>query len=327
MRFPDIKKIVTPDFTFSAILVILFLLTWVYNYYFYPDFETYDASTARMTESKPGSAMLIILGLTAFNLLLIDRFNYKYNVIRTKTFLPLFIYALLITSWKETHLLPYTHIAMSIIIGSLMLFFSMYRNDKAVEPAFLGSVFLSVAGLLNPVYLFLFPLSWIGFFILKAFSIRTFLASIMGALAPWIVFFGFLLITGKEFNVLQYLNIDFLSDNLLADRSLHQQIYIVALLAILFIGISGIYRNHFNDSIQARKYLNFILIYLVFMLAIVIVFSNNIMALMPMIAFGYAILLSHPFSLYKSKFYTILFMIFVLLNIAYLLSDIVIAYL
>lgn len=322
MQFPDIKKIIQPNFALSALLVVLFLISWGVNYYFYPNFELYDASSARLTESKPISTMLIILGLTALNLLLIDRFNYKYNVIRTKTFLPLFIYALLITSWKETHLLPHTHLVLSFFIGSLMLFFSMYKNKKTAEQAFLGSILLSIVGLMNPVYLIFFPLSWIGFIMLQAMSIRTFLASILGAVVPFIFYFSYLILTKEEINLYQHISIDFQQDNLLINRSLHQTIYIIALLIILFVGVSGVYRNHFNDSIQARKYLNFIFVFMIFMLAIVIIFSNNIMSFMPMIAFGYAMLLSHPFSLYKSKFYSILFVIFILLNVVYLLSGI-----
>ena len=54
---------------------------------------------------------------------------------------------------------------------------------------------------------------------------------------------------------------------------------------------------------------------------IVLFFSNDAYYFLPFIAFCVAMLLSHPFSLNKSKFYPLLFIFFVVLNVAYLVAN------
>lgn len=318
MQPTDLKKNIHPSIPFSILLVVLYLALWAINTWLYPVNESFDAVAIRLSGGNAIINMSVILLFTIFNLLLIDRFNYHFSLIRTKTFLPIFIFALLILTWKESHLQIYTHFALTLWMGSMMLFFNMYRNKKASQQSFLGSLLLSVSSILNPVYLVLFPLVWIGFVILNCLSIRTFLASLIGIIVPWIFYYSFQVYLNAPIEFFPHFETDFQPDILFLQRSLIQQIYIIASIVMLLIALFSMYRNHFNDSVQTRKYLNVMVLFLLFFILTVIVFSNNILAFMPMIAFCYAILVSHPFSLVKSKFNTILFLLFVLNNIVYL---------
>lgn len=317
MKFPNLKKIIAPNAALSVLLIVLYLFTWVMNYISFPDFNNYDGAVSRITDLNKSTSLIIILLITAFNLLLIDRFNYKFNIIRTKTFLPLFIYALLITTWRESHILIFPHIAVSIIILSMIFLFDMYRNKLAVEQAFIGSLLIGVLTLFNPVYSFIILIMWLGFGLLNCFSIRTFLASLMGTAIPWIFYLSYHLFTGKEMLTFQHLEVDFTPDLIFTQDEIHVRIYVVSLLLILIAGLANLYRNNFNDSIQTRKYLNYLVLLLLMVLFPVLLLSNNILSFLPLIAFGYAMLLSHPFSLHKSKWLTILFFIFCAVNAAY----------
>lgn len=317
MKFPNLKKIIAPNAALSVLLIVLYLFTWVMNYISFPDFNNYDGAVSRITDINKSTSLIIILLITAFNLLLIDRFNYKFNIIRTKTFLPLFIYALLITTWRESHILIFPHIAVSIIILSMIFLFDMYRNKLAVEQAFIGSLLIGVLTLFNPVYSFIILIMWLGFGLLNCFSIRTFLASLMGTAIPWIFYLSYHLFTGKEMLTFQHLEVDFTPDLIFNQDEIHVRIYVVSLLLILIAGLANLYRNNFNDSIQTRKYLNYLVLLLLMVLIPVLLLSNNILSFLPLIAFGYAMLLSHPFSLHKSKWLTILFFIFCAVNAAY----------
>lgn len=321
MKFPNLKKIIAPNAALSVILIVLYLFTWAMNYISFPDFNNYDGAVVRITDLNKSTSLMIILIITAFNLLLIDRFNYKFNIIRTKTFLPLFIYALLITTWRESHILIFSHIALSIIILSMIFLFDMYRNKLAVEQAFIGSLLIGVLSLFNPVYSFIILIVWLGFGLLNCFSIRTFLASLMGTAIPWIFYLSYHLFTGKEMLIFQHLEVDFTPDLIFTQDEIHVRIYVVSLLLILIAGLANLYRNNFNDSIQTRKYLNYLVLLLLMVLIPVLLLSNNILSFLPLIAFGYAMLLSHPFSLHKSKWLTILFFIFCAVNVAYFLYN------
>jgi hypothetical protein len=325
MKFPNLKKIIAPNAALSVILVVLYLFTWAMNYVSFPDYNNYDGAVARITDMNKTSSLLIILIITAINLLLIDRFNYKFNIIRTKTFLPLFIYALLITSWRESHLLVFSHISLSIIIISLMSFFDMYRNKMAAEQAFIGSLLIGALSLFNPVYLLLIIIVWLGFVLLNCLSIRNFLASLMGITIPWIFYLSFHIFTAREIHIFRHLTVDFTPDLIFTQDELHVRIYVVSILLILIAGLVNLYRTSFNDSVQTRRYLNYLVMLLLMVLIPTLLLSNNILSFLPLIAFGYAMLLSHPFSLQKSKWQTILFFIFFAVNAAYLFYNFTLA--
>ena len=318
MKFPNLKNIIAPNAALSALLIVLYLFTWAMNYISFADHNNYEGAVARISNLNKSASLIIILIITAFNLLLIDRFNYKFSIIRTKTFLPLFIYALLITTWRESHLLIFSHFALSLIILSMMFFFDMYRNKLAVEQAFIGSLLIGVLTLFNPVYLLIILIVWLGFGLLNCFSIRTFLASLMGASIPWIFYLSYHLFTGSDILILQHLKVDFTPDLVFTQDEIHVRIYVVCILVILIAGLVTLYRTNFNDSIQTRKYLNYLVILLLIVLIPVLILSNNILSFLPLIAFGYAMLLSHPFSLQNSKWLTLLFFIFCAVNAAYL---------
>jgi hypothetical protein len=318
MKHPSIQFFIKPGMPLSVILVILYLGSWVLNFIHLRDVSYYSAASLRLL--SPNNLWLIssILIITLLNLLLIAQLNTKFSIIRTRSFLPVFLYALFITAWKESHYLICSHVSLSVFLLSLMLFLGMYKNKKAVLPAFWGSMFISLTGILNPVYLFLMPIVWIGFAQLKSFSGRVFLASIMGVLIPWVFYFSFQFYTGNEILIFQNLFTEFSPNFLLANLILHERIYIAAIILIFIISLFGIYTNLLNDAAQNRKNLNFLVLLLIFLLLLIFTFAKHALAFLPMVAFSMAMLLAHPFTLNKSRFFTILFYLFCVMNVAYM---------
>lgn len=321
MKHPTLQKIINPGFPLIGLLIVLYLGSWVLNYIYIRDFQAYPAVSIRVFQ--PNFFWLIsgILLITALNILLITQINSKFSIIRIKTFLPAFIYALLITAWKESHFLIYTHLALTAFLISLMLFWGMYKNKKAVTTAFWGSLIISFMGIVNPIYLFLLPISWIGFTLLKCNSTRVYLAALMGILTPWIFYLSFQYFMGNEILIFQTLKTELQPNFLLAEASLYEQIYISITVFILIIGLIGIYTNLYNDSIQTRQNINFLLLFLILLIVLILIFSRQIHALMPMIAFCIAMLLAHPFSLNRIKLYPLLFIIFCIVNAVYMLVN------
>lgn len=318
MRFPTIKKMINPGTGLIVLLTILYLGLWVLNYTFLPDYRQYVAASIRLIDPKPLELVGIILLITIVNIVLITQINSRFSIIRTKTFVPAFLYALLIASWKETHFLIISHLAGTVFLVSLLIFLSMYRDKTSVQQSFTGTLLLSVSGIFFPPYLFLILLSWLGFFILKCNSPRVFIASIIGALIPWIYYFAYSYISGSEISVFQSFNIDFQPGLLLMGRPVHEHVYLTFTLLIMIISVIGTYKNLFNDSLQTRKNINFIVLFLLFLVLLIFTFPKQALAFLPLIAIGYSFLFGHPLSLKTTKFYSILFYIFLLVNIVYM---------
>ncbi len=321
MKHLTIQKIINPRFPLIGLLIVLYLGSWVLNYIYIRDFREYPAVSIRIFQPNYFWLIISIMLITALNILLITQINSRFSIIRIKTFLPAFIYALLITAWKESHFLIYTHLALTAFLLSLMLFLGMYKDKKAVIPAFWGSLIISLTGLANPIYLFLLPITWFGFSLLKCNSTRVFLASLMGILAPWIFYLAFQYFMGNEMLIFQTLLLELQPNFLFAAASLYEQIYISAIVIFLIIGLIGIYTNSLNDSIQTRQNINFLLLFLIMLITLIFIFSRQTHAMMPMIAFCLAMLLAHPFSLNRMRIYPLLFIIFCVVNVVYMLVN------
>jgi hypothetical protein len=163
---------------------------------------------------------------------------------------------------------------------------------------------------------------WIGFIKFNSLSLRTFLASILGMLVPWLFFFfiSFYFCTdyvwltdvfgGFEFNVLFY------------QQALNEIIYQSALLVVLLMCLTGLYSNLQSDSIRTRANIMFLSVFFFGVLTIFLVFGQYYTLLSPLMAFGLVFLLSHPFSLRRGNFYSILFIVFIVVNIAFVISNI-----
>lgn len=318
MKSPTIQQFIKPGVPLAVLLVLFYLVSWGLNFIFIRDVQHYPAASIRLLEPNNLLLIISIFLITILNLLLITFINNKFSIIRERSFLPAFFYAFFITSWKESHFLICSHLAVSLFLVSLILFMGMYKNRVAVIPAFWGTLFISLSGILNPVYLFLIPLVWIGFVQLKCFSIRVLLASLMGMLIPWIFYLSYQLFAGNKIVIFSTFSEEFQPGFLLNAITIYEQIYIIALILILIIGLFGIYTNLLSDSIQNRKNINVLVLMLVFLIILALIFPKHALALLPLIASFMAMLLAHPFTLQKSKFYTILFFIFIAIHVGYM---------
>lgn len=317
MKYLSLKTIVQPGLLLSIFLIVAYTGMWVVNYWMLPTyFPLFNDETPPTPEA--GWTLAGIYLITIINLLLINNFNYRFALIRTRTFMPVMIYALLILTWKQTHFSFSPHLSLTIFIVCLMLLLSMYRNKKAVEPAFLGSLLIAAAGIWQPLYILLIPFMWVILLILKAFSLKIFLASVIGTLTPWLLFIFYQYIADIEFFNLSVFTIDYQIPILIQKLTLIEQIYLGFNLIIFIISIFSIYSGLLNDAVQTRKNIHIFVILSLIFLFLIIFYQKEAGSFLPMLAFVFTIIISHPFSLNKSQLFPILFLLFAGVNLGFL---------
>lgn len=269
------------------------------------------------------SSLVFYLVSFLFNLLnafLLVQINNRFTLIRTRTFLPIFIFLLLMGSWDETHTINGSHISLTLSIFSLFYFFGMYRNLKASEQAFMGSLMLGVVSLLIQPFIFLVPVCWIGFMMFQSFSLRTFLASIFGALAPWTLYLGAKYFLQADFDLTNIISKNLIIGIDFTSISLERIIYFVVLSIVLVINLVGLYSNAHSDAMNTRVNLNFLILLLFSVLILILLFSQQVASFLPITALIYSILVSHAFTLKQNNFYGYVFIIFFSVNIIYIIS-------
>jgi hypothetical protein len=323
----SLKKIIVPSIPLAVFLVMVSCGLWILSFFAdrVGDYSNLNSSLSLGVQNyispNPLISNIICILITLINAFLLVQLNNRFTVIRTRTFLPILIFLMLMSTWSKTHSAIVSQLSLTFFIFAIFYFFRMARDKKASEQAFMGSLLISTTSIfLNP-FIFIIPICWIGFMLFQSLSLRTFLASILGTLAPWIIYLSASYLVSPGFDLSQSFYIPVPSYDLnLSLFNIAEIIYSISLVIIFLISIVGLYSLTHGDAIHTRNKLNF-LVFLIFSLFILsIIFRNQFVSFLPLIALVYSILISHPLTLKQNNFYGIIFLIFCILNIAFIIS-------
>ncbi len=322
----SLKTVIVPSIPLAVLMVGFCFILWTFMF-FVPIPSTlaiHYSTVAEKLQSLFSQNLLLsnltCIALTLLNAFLLAQINNRFTIIRTRTFLPIFIFILLVCTWNETHIIVGSHMALTLFMLALFNFFSMSKNRNASEPAFLGSFFIGLASLLVNPYIILIPVCWLGFIIFQSFSLRTFLASLLGAIVPWIVFASIHYLTTNSVDILHLFNISFSFNLNYSIVTLPRIVYVSGLTLVMIIGIIGMYSLSNGDAIHTRNKLNFLVLLLVSSLTLEFFNCYQVSLFLPLLAMIYAVLISHAFTLKQNNFYGIVFYIFFSLNIVFVIS-------
>ena len=323
-----LKKIITPSLSLSTLLIVASIALWlvVFSTTVVDSPVELGSPLSKAVENiLPAGLITSItsLLLTLLNAFLIAQLNNRFTIIRNRTFIPVFVFLMLMSVAGQTHQLPGAHFALTLMLIALFVFFNMFRDKQASEQAFLGSLLIATGSLfIEPILLFL-AVCWMGMIRFGSFSLRTFLASVFGGLVPWIFYFTIRYYFEPDLLWINTLFTGFETGFTLFERPVNELIYLACMTLIIITGLVGLYSNLHGDSIQSRAKLNFLTIILIFSFAFSIVFVNCYAIFIPFTLMAYAVLIAHPLTLKPNGFYAILFIVLVIINLAYLASNLI----
>jgi len=322
----SLKNLIIPSIPLAVFLVGSCFVIWMSAYigarYSTVSTEYTSVGEGLQTIFSPNSLLsnFVCIALTLLNAFLVAQINNRFTIIRTRTFLPILIFLFLIGTWNQTHVMIGSHISLTLFIFALFYFFSMLRDRKASEEAFMGSFLISIGSILINPLIFIIPACWVGFMMFQSFSLRTFLASVFGTLCPWIIYLSAIFLFQPGIDFAQVFNLNISSGLSITAVSISEIIYIASISVIMIIGIVGMISISAGDAINTRNKLNFLLFLLITLVILSYIFRNQFIVFLPFIALVYALLISHPLTLKQNNFNGILFLVFCLINIAFVIS-------
>ena len=321
-----LKQIITPTIPLAVLLVVSCFLLWI-SAYLGARFATVSpvksiAVGYLQSVLIPNTLLsnLLSFSFAFLNAFLITQLNNKFTFIRTRTFLPIFIFLLLLGTWNEAHIANGSHLALSLFIIALFSIFGMYRNERAVEQALMGSFLISLSSIIINPLIFLIPVCWIGFMMMQSFSLRTFLASIFGTITPWILYLSVVYYLHPTTQIFDFVKQNTISQFDLLSYALPNLIYASLMAVIMIICLAGMFSSYSRDAIHTRSKLSFLVLILFAVSILAIIFEQQSTSFLPFIALACAFLAAHPFTLKQNNFYGILFLIFIALNIIFIIS-------
>lgn len=256
---------------------------------------------------------LVLIGLQG---LLVNYICTFYKLGQKTSFLPAFVYVLMLSADYRSMTISSIVFANTFIILALFTFLKCYNKKEGLDEIFLSASLISVATLFYAPSVLLLLWIWVGLFNFKIYKLHSFLVSIFGFITPFIVL-----------GVYYYLSDDIATiENFAIDHFvqipnlyfLNQPVQIVYMAYLFLLSIPAFfvtlaYRN--DQKISIRKRVSSIVLLFVFsLLPFVYDLSSHTMSLILAPALSY-IISTFLLSIRSNRYSDLYLIVFIILTV------------
>ncbi|MDD4921725.1 MAG: DUF6427 family protein [Bacteroidales bacterium] len=247
--------------------------------------------------------------------LLLQYISSEFRLIRVRSFFPFFLFCVFSATVIPVIPMDGASISCFLFCWSCLRLFAALEPGNANRAVFDASVLLAVASLFQCRIILILPVFLLVMGILQIFSLKSFFASIIGALSIfWMVGcvsflmddYSFLQFFSKELLAFKFVDFSSFSPAEMAYTSFFGVLMISAMLSFLP-------KQHL-DKLRTRNYLNSVLL-LWFSLLILWLFSGNNMGLLLFLFCLSSLMAAHFFSLIDTMYSRVLFFIYIFLSV------------
>jgi hypothetical protein len=125
----------------------------------------------------------LVLGLCA---VLVNIVFNRYEYSNREHYLPSLVFILFCVSLPEAFYFNPVCLGLFFVLLSLRRLLGVYRLSNANRAIFESGMLFSLGALCFPLFVYMYPLLWIGLFRLRTFNGREWLLPLVGALVPWV---------------------------------------------------------------------------------------------------------------------------------------------
>ena len=215
---------------------------------------------------------LFALSLLVINSLLLSRLNVKFILLKRRTYLPSFIFLLVVSSYLPLQQLNPAVFASIFMIFAIEAMMGTFKKEGLAYEFFLASFLVSIGSLFYAKGVYLMFIVWIGLSLLRNIRWREWIFTIVGFLLPYLFLFSWFYLNGQEL-LPRWREIIL---NLIPDHDFSQfgRYYVLfySFLAILILLASRkMIRNYQSLKIYVRKF--FRLNFWIFAVTMIVFFS------------------------------------------------------
>ena len=305
---------------YVPILLICFAC-WIVGYLCSSGYPVYGTISSTMPWNKfcawiPNKEVAYLIGgtLTLGGALFLSRLNYSLSLIREKTRLPLLIYILLTST--NTYFFPInpTTLGVFCLILALYQFFLSYHNGYDRDLPMNCGLLIGIGSLLWIYLLWFLPLIWIGMYTFRSLTLRTFLATVIGASVFYWFFFVWCLWNGDFIPLTTtFAGLFKISPVDISRINLSEWVTVLGGVAFTTIASINIIINEIDDSLRARQYLSFLISMAAWGFVLSLLFRSETEEFLETACIPASILLAHYFTVTKGKIRNILFFLMVII--------------
>jgi hypothetical protein len=319
MQHARLTDIIAPGFSNVLSGLIVTLLIW-YDI-FLPSAEVLPASNEVFAGQSPLALLIeglfsssvrfgkiVALALFLLSAFILLRLNEVFSFIKVRTVLPSFFF-LIIGSLLLPHEFSVEIIVILLILLALYSSFKLLIEEKPVY-AFNTSLLILTASLLSFSCVWLLILFWIFSFITNTFSVKIWLASLLGALIPVIyafIGFGF---EGQADVLLNYFRESLSVFAFRFDFSVSEMLYLTLVGLLTVISLIHFMRDYTMENIKPRQEFSYIIVIFLVLLILLLFSVPDSPLIFALLLFFAGIVSARIFSLENNRFTKILLAFF-----------------
>ncbi len=221
----------------------------------------------------------------------VNRVVNKYSLNTGQTTAPGFLFLLLVSAYLMVQKLHPVWFFSPLLLLSVERLFSAYGNRKPMAWCFESTFWLSVGALFFAKGIYFLIFLWMVMFILRLFSLRAILASILGAILPFVLAMGYYYLVGELGWFLDLMIENFISPVAFFSHTIFSQMYNGFIIFLIFISILVVVRILPTLKIISRKHYR-IFIWLIVFGVIAALTPYYSLEVVPIMAIGASIVLS-----------------------------------
>ncbi|MBZ4675675.1 MAG: hypothetical protein JG782_294 [Anaerophaga sp.] len=192
----------------------------------------------------------ILALLTAFT---VNRLVGRHGLLGRQSVLPAVLYGLLVSGFlivQRLHVVWMFNLFFLLAIERIM---GIVNKGRKEGRSFDAALLLGVGALMYAKGLYLYPLLLVVMGGLRLLNLRTFLASLMGLLLPFVLSAGYFFFFGKTMEFLVFILFNLLSNTGQFSHNLASRIYLLLISLPTLIGIVNVFRYLPTQKIITRK--------------------------------------------------------------------------
>lgn len=253
--------------TFVPVLLACFAC-WIVGYLYSVGYPVYGEVSATplwnaICQALPGKTFTYLTGISLMfgGAFLLHRANYVLALIREKTILPFLFYVLFISTNPDFFPLKPTSVGVFCLILAMYLLLTTYHDPKARERIYNAALLIGIGSLIWVHLLWFLPLFWIGMYLFRSLTPRTFAASLLGVATVYWFLFGWC-VWHRDFTLFSLPFAELFKVRLLAVSgiALFEWVSILTIAMLTAIASSNIIIHDTEDSLRSRQYLSFLII-------------------------------------------------------------------
>lgn len=257
------------------------------------------------------------MGLAAFGVYLVAELTNTFVLLRISSRMLSSMAALFLGAILCLHTFSPGYVIMLFCVLSFFGLFYTYQQPIPIL-TFLSYLLISLGSLLFPQLLLIVPVYWMLQIYLRSLSIRCWVASILGVLVPYWIFFGVALCYEGGLDLFVKTCMQILDIKMPQYASIPQSdIFIYGFLVVFFLfGMVNFYMNSFLDKTRTRIIFKSIIIHGLLVALAIALQPHSFHTLLPLLVVDSAIVGGHFVALTYNRFSHIYCIVMLLILIA-----------